>query len=127
MSSIWTQELTDRLVELREAGHSFGSIAEMMGVTRDQAIGRAYRIGLCGAITPTIKVPRQPKMPKVKREPVAILPLDPATVTPFTEAKPGQCRWMVNETDVCGGACCEGSSSWCGYHYGIVFVQRRAA
>lgn len=41
----WTDEMTQRLVELLDQGLSRSAAAEILGVTRNAAIGRAYRIG----------------------------------------------------------------------------------
>ena len=41
----WTTEMTDQLVKLLDQGMSRGKAAKILGVTRNAAIGRAYRIG----------------------------------------------------------------------------------
>ena len=43
----WTPEQDTTLKQLRARGIAYSVIAELMGITKNAAIGRAHRIGLC--------------------------------------------------------------------------------
>lgn len=43
-SDWWNQDRIDRLVELREAGMTYGQIADEMGTTKNAIVGKASRI-----------------------------------------------------------------------------------
>lgn len=42
----WTDEMSDKLVDMHKAGAPFSKIAKAVGVSRNAAIGRANRLGL---------------------------------------------------------------------------------
>lgn len=78
-TSPWNDERDALLAELLECGHSLGRCAEIIGggITRNSAIGRAYRLGLKASKKPAHDVaplpPRQarPARPKPPARPVA--------------------------------------------------------
>jgi GcrA cell cycle regulator len=66
----WTAERDAELIRLRKEGASFSEIGRTMGVGRNAAIGRAYRLQRAGVEFPVAAAkPRHVAKPKPKREP----------------------------------------------------------
>ena len=66
----WTAEQDAELIRLRKEGAPFSEIGRTMGVGRNAAIGRAYRLQRAGVEFPVLAAkPRAVAQPKPKREP----------------------------------------------------------
>jgi hypothetical protein len=50
MNDFWSEERTERLIELRKLSLTFAAIAKDLGCSRSQCTGKARRIGLMGDI-----------------------------------------------------------------------------
>lgn len=55
----WPQEKVDELIKLHQEGYSAGIIAEKLGVSRNAAIGKAWRMGLSFSRTTQTKQPER--------------------------------------------------------------------
>ena len=51
----WTEEQTDRLKALNAQGKSSGKIAKLMGMTRNQVIGKLHRLGIASKNQPKLQ------------------------------------------------------------------------
>lgn len=143
-SFTWTDGHCDELRRLVGEGLSYALIAEVLGCgTRNAAIGKAKRLGLCNA-SPRITKPRRPARARgydgaiasrlshsVRREPIAevkepaampqiddhAIPIE-QRVTSVLGLTDATCRWPVGEgTEMwfCGAVPVEGYS-YCGPH-----------
>jgi GcrA cell cycle regulator len=104
---MWTSEQDNQLRELHTTGMPFSEIGDMMGVTRNAAIGRAHRLYLppkrdkSAPRKPRNRSPNRPKAePRVSMQRVAMLKAEPVSAnTPPIGAKslldlaPDECRW----------------------------------
>jgi GcrA cell cycle regulator len=111
---MWTAEQDNQLRELHTTGMPFSEIGEMMGVTRNAAIGRAHRLGLpprrdmSAPRKPRNRSPNRPKAePRVSKRRLAMLQAEPllrdVPNTPPIRAKSlldlakGECRWPFGD------------------------------
>jgi hypothetical protein len=61
---------------------------------------------------------------------VAVAEPDPRLRTEFLKVREGQCRYIVSESAkdaICCGSPTLGTSSWCAWHWRIVYVPSPAA
>lgn len=132
--SVWDDNpaMDVRLAALRLEGLSFADIARRLGVefsisvTRNPALGRAYRQGMRRGAKPDKHAYRKaPATRKSKyRAPLIAAVPNP---TPLLDAKPGQCRWIDGQdTMICGAEIIPGLS-WCSTHAPIVFSPKKVA
>lgn len=132
----WTTERTVELGELCASGLTSAVIAERLGVTRNEVIGKARRAGFKLAHPPKRKGvtidPFSRSRGGLKRLPPVARGNQPFVhVTPFT-APPGRgCKWphpdfiqriRAREEPFCNAPTQEGSS-WCALHRSRVFVR----
>src|SRR6185312_3718965 len=118
-------------------GWSFGAIASTLGCTRNAAIGKAGRLGICEKKPREAKSHKQPLIRLYEGHPrkaytrkaptfleQAILDCVPLNI-PFMELKSGQCRYVIGEANGLNTLYCghpvEGETSWCGAHCGVAF------
>lgn len=71
----WTDEAIEQLRKMRDEKMSFRSIAEVLGVSRNAAIGKAHRLGIW--TEKSAKQPMAAKPVRVKREKPAFVPPAP--------------------------------------------------
>jgi GcrA cell cycle regulator len=112
--SIWTPERDDELRPLWQAGLSGEEIAKRMGLTKNQVIGRAHRIGLAGRPSP---IPNH---------------LNHLRGSSATPSPSGKCLYIKADVAkyfaagldfdsiICGKPC---RGSWCAEHRRVVFVK----
>ncbi len=114
----WTAELDARLAEMRAAGKPFAAIALDLGVRKNAAIGRAYRLGLavskcagaptmdgCGQTPPPLQIPRRQ---------LATVEFPP----------PGRCVWPTG-AGFCGDPCGAPGASYCDAHRRRAYKRTR--
>ena len=134
----WTDEDIENLKRWRAQGWSFGAIASTLGCTRNAAIGKAGRLGICEKRPREAKSHKQPlirlyegrprkaytrKAPTILEQP--ILDCVPLNLT-FAELKPGQCKYPFGDVPnmlFCGLPTDEGCS-WCAPHHRVVFAGK---
>ena len=127
---IWDDAQIALLRDLCTLGLAYKEIANRLGVTKNAAIGKAYRLGIHKVPRPT--VPFVSRKHLVKPIPVIVPPPDPIL---FLEVGRGYCRfplWTdpappVEEMLVCGKKVANDSASYCTAHRQRCFQQRRAA
>jgi len=130
--SIWDDDPTRDAVLIagRKSGLSFGQIARRLGITRNAAQGRAFRLGLCGSrpTGPRIRRAARPEPilePTLEPEPAPMPEMKPVAVsnpTRLIDTKPNQCRWLLDgyaEPTVCGAD----GFPWCPDHYARCYAQ----
>jgi GcrA cell cycle regulator len=109
---MWTSEQDNQLRELHTTGMPFSEIGDIMGVTRNAAIGRAHRLYLppkrdkSAPRKPRNRSPNRPKAePWVSKRHIAML-LQPAPVSADTapigaksllDLALGECRWPFGD------------------------------
>jgi GcrA cell cycle regulator len=112
-TSPWTVERDDELRTHWELGLSAGAIGRLMGMTKNQVIGRANRINL-----PPRQSPIKPRDPHAFPEPAA-------KIVPLPEPVRG-CQYIAGEpkgirTVFCGSPKKLGSP-YCASHHSVCFV-----
>lgn len=139
--STWTEERDAKLKEWLAEGWSFSQVGAGLGVSRNAAIGRTYRLGLKGPLKePKTRKPRRSKLHpdriykriKQRNPPMIfdnyqpqigdVVPLN----IPFMEIETGQCRYIVGEPDgvntlFCGHGVVDGLS-YCAGHARLCFT-----
>lgn len=135
MAGIWTEELVSKLRQLFEQNFSGRLIADHLGLTRNQVIGKLARIGLV-RVGPTIgmsKPARTPSDPTIRlKRPsrAAYYELAQADVVPLHAAlldlSANQCRYPYGDGPFtfCGCQKIEGSS-YCEPHHQLTHGNNR--
>lgn len=132
--SIWTPEGDETIRSMRAAGHSFGEIGKVLGVTKNSVIGRARRMDIPKPDTaPSMQPPPshgkgQPR-PKREREPTLLAKPEPTwqalrapPTQPIAPPRDG-CAWLDGERHRwvhCGRMLWRGS--YCEGHYRRAYV-----
>jgi hypothetical protein len=123
MSVSWPQDQTDTLTRLWQAGRTSGQISLEMGITRNQVMGKASRLGLKHT---RITKPRvnywRPSKPKDQKPPTPLKPQAQTThPIPFLEADHRTCKWPLwsgpKTGKVCGAKPVP-ATPYCLYHHG---------
>lgn len=142
MSESWPQDQTDTLLRLWEDGRTSGQIAQRMGITRNQVMGKAHRLGLkherivkqAVNYTPRVSKPkpvvnfmlRVPK-PKGKKPPTPLKAQDKTShPIPFLNADHTTCKWPLwsgPRTGLVCGATPIPTKPYCAFHYDKAFVE----
>ncbi len=125
--STWTKDYDNRIVKMLREGHSYKSIGDSMGVSKNAVAGRINRMGFGGERTyPPRSAPRR----KVNKERPSV-PLK-ADIEPLRvgiqQLKESSCRFIYGypgtDTYYCGHET-EHGQSYCPAHQKIVFKGRR--
>ena len=93
----WTDELDNKLRELRLKGETYGEIAKKLNVSRNAAVGRANRINL----DPMAKVPTpapQNLVEVIKQIPepkVHVPPKKGKIAKNIVDLEPHMCKWPI--------------------------------
>lgn len=143
MSAAWPDDLTEAFKVAYAEGLSHSELAQMFGVSRNAAIGKAYRLRLPGRpISAAMKrhhakrgghSPRRHtrggKPSLVRMSPVVALPRPQPPSRPTSEtqvslmdAKPSQCRFIIGESNgpetvFCGAP----GRPWCPFHRRLAY------
>jgi hypothetical protein len=119
----WDSEQKERAVLLRERGWGVTRIAADLGISRNAVIGFFWRRG-----KPIKRQPRIRSTPILRRRIVTYS--EPSKPIPpscepihLVDRHYQQCAYIV-DNQLCCGAPVHSSSSWCRYHYYVVFKQR---
>jgi GcrA cell cycle regulator len=146
-NSIWTPELVQEIKKLHAAKFSCGFIAGKFGLTRNQVIGKFFRLGLKGHQTHTHRVvrapapargPRRPKLKIVvnggglrliKTSETDLAPLRCAKVVPrhisLLDLQRGDCRYPYGDGPFTFCGCpADGASSYCLGHRALCSMVR---
>lgn len=111
-------ETIEAVAKLASSGLSGAKIAAQLGITRNAAVGLAFRNG--------IKLDGAPAGGRPKRkDPVVVIKEIPPNLIPFDELKPESCRYPYGDQNFmfCGDQKLE-NHSWCGRHCAVVFQPR---
>lgn len=147
----WTDERVERLKSLWAADVSCSQIAAELGggVTRNAVIGKVHRMGLPGRKTSHQQLSaderrqrknlRNAMRPKKARENgckvVRIKPRTdwnaPIPNSPISLDIPlgdtnGLCKFIASDGDLCCGHKAHNESSWCEFHYRVVYTKPEA-
>ena len=145
-SSGWTAERTDELEKLVALGLSGSQIAEKMGLSRNQVVGRSHRCGfkLSGGAAQEARVLSNVAIRPKKRKPAPTLKLVEGVMKPpkpmpkpyngpsipFHQASRFQCHYAMDDpmipgtadTPVCGAPC--DHTGWCSKHLSVIWEER---
>lgn len=121
MTQQWTPERTAALIALWNEGITTSEIGRRLGVTKNAAIGKAFRLHLAK---------RREPMPSFAGH-----PSDQPNVIHLAGLETGMCRWPVGETDgagyhFCGEAAADGKPycpSHCDMAYRPTFKPQKSA
>jgi GcrA cell cycle regulator len=116
----WTDERIEELIKLHHAGLSYADIARRLGngITRNAALGKAFRMGLrVKIVTRTQKRLQQARKAavayrKAQRKPYTPQPptrpvedVQPVNLVTFEDMTPEGCKWMYGDPRKGGGFC----------------------
>jgi GcrA cell cycle regulator len=137
----WTEQRTDRLKELIEAGWSSTLIGDLLGVSRNAVIGKAHRLRLIRQKQLSHFLPnptrmggralkRQSPMARWRKEnpQESRVPVIPDSLwVDFTALSEDSCRWPSNEKILGAFRFCGCTkipdSPYCAYHTSVGVVQ----
>ena len=140
----WTAERTDELEKLVALGLSGSQIAEKMGLSRNQVVGRSHRCGfkLSGGAAQEARVlsnvairPKKRRVAALKLVEGGMKPSKPALdlsrvyngeTVPFSQSGRFQCRYIIDAEATADARTCAAhalpGSTWCSTHRAICFV-----
>ena len=127
----WTEARVEQLRELIGQGKSVGDAANVIGCTRNQAMGKAQRLGLKLALPPGYDATKRrvPRLRPTPRPQVKVFTLPPESqhgeVIPFMDVKGHHCKWVVGDPGAPDAGYCgahkRDQSSYCGEHHVIAW------
>lgn len=114
IESVWTRELTDRLVELWNAGHPTAEIGRRLGVGKNAVVSKVHRIGLVPRPSP-LKNPPNHRIP---------IPANKSAQAPAPRLDPRGvgCLWPLDEGGNCGHPNIAGRP-YCPEHAACAYVR----
>ena len=149
LNRVWHAEKREKLRELHAAGKSFSQIAAALGVTRNSAIGAAYRLELPKREKETQRQGSKPKAKRIRskskfarlKPPTSsrrakaagavfplpeIVPAAPPLMIALLDLKPHHCRWPIGDPRQSGFGFCGHEReyrSYCAFHALAAFTH----
>lgn len=123
--SLWTPERIAELTRLRAAGLSYTRIGDRLGLSKNQCIGKARRLGI------TAHTPPPTRKPIPKRLATAYGNRPHVPLTAYTGTRQPGCKWphpdyiqriRAHAEPFCGEPTIN-ESSWCLEHHRRVFAR----